>query len=175
MDLDVWPRRDGAPHAGEARWNGALLPCALGRAGIRTDKREGDNATPTGRFAFRRVLFRADRIDPVATALPAQPIGSDDGWCDDVADPAYNRQVRLPHAARHEKLWRADGLYDLVLVIGHNDDPVVPGAGSAIFIHVARPDWSSTEGCVAFRLDDLRRILAGADASSGVRVHQVPR
>ncbi|MCC7048580.1 MAG: L,D-transpeptidase family protein [Alphaproteobacteria bacterium] len=171
MDLDVWPRGDGVPHHGEARWNGAMLPCALGRAGIRADKREGDSATPAGDFAFRRVLYRPDREAMPLARLAAAPIGEHDGWCDDPADPAYNRPVRLPYAARHERLWRPDGLYDLVLVIGHNDDPPVAGRGSAIFVHVARPDWGGTEGCIAFRVADLRRILAEGGPESRVRVH----
>lgn len=175
MDLDVWPKPGGAPHRGEARWNGLLLPCALGRAGIRADKKEGDNATPAGRFALRRALFRADRIAQPATRLPLQEIGADDGWCDDAADPAYNRQVRLPYPARHERLWRDDAIYDLIVVIGHNDDPVVPGAGSAIFLHVARPDWSGTEGCVAFRLEHLRRIVEECDTQGCARIHRRPR
>lgn len=175
MDLDVWPRSDGVPHHGEARWNGAMLPCAIGRAGIRGDKREGDNATPLGDFAFRRVLYRPDREKIPATRLEAMPIGEHDGWCDDPADPAYNRPVPLPCPAGHERLWRPDRLYDLVLVIGHNDDPPVAGKGSAIFVHVARPDWGATEGCIAFRVEDLRRILATCDPTSRVRVHAAPR
>jgi L,D-peptidoglycan transpeptidase YkuD (ErfK/YbiS/YcfS/YnhG family) len=91
--------------------------------------------------------------------LPTAPIAADDGWCDDPADPAYNRPVRLPYAGRHERLWRDDRLYDLVLVIGHNDDPVVAGAGSAVFVHVARPDWAPTAGCVALALPDLLTLL----------------
>ena len=174
MDLDVWPRRDGAPHQGEARWNGAFVPCALGRAGLRVVKREGDDATPIGVFPFRRVLYRPDRVLAPAARLPIAPIGESDGWCDDPADPAYNRQVHLPYSARHEMLWRADALYDLVVVIGHNDDPVVAGAGSAIFVHVARPDWSGTEGCIAFRVEDLRRILAASDPTTLLRVHAAP-
>lgn len=173
MILDVWPVPGAEPHRGAARWGDRLLPCALGKSGVRADKREGDHATPLGLFPFRQVLYRPDREALPPTALPARAITMDDGWCDDVADPAYNRPVALPHAARHEVLWRADGLYDLVLVIGHNDDPVVRGAGSAVFVHVARPDWGGTEGCVAFRVEDLRRILSEADATCAIRIHPV--
>lgn len=127
---------------------------------MRRDKREGDGATPVGRFPLHRLLYRRDRLPAVpATALPASPIARDDGWCDDPGDPAYNRPVRLPFAAGHEKLWREDGLYDLVVVLGHNDDPPVPGLGSAIFLHVARPGYEPTEGCVALALDDLLDLL----------------
>ena len=137
----------GEPGCGTLFWNGKSYPCALGRAGVLAAKREGDGATPAGSFAFRHALWRPDRWPaPPLTRLPLAAIGPDDGWCDDPGDPAYNRAVRLPHPARHERMWRDDALYDLV--IGHNDDPPLPGAGSAIFVHVARPDFAPTEGCV---------------------------
>lgn len=141
-------------------WPAGRVRCALGRTGLVVDKREGDGATPAGVFPLRRVLYRPDRVAAPETGLPVRPITADDGWCDDPGDPAYNRLVRLPYPGRHERLWRDDGLYDLVAVIGHNDDPVVPGRGSAIFLHVAKPDHAPTEGCVALALDDLRRLLA---------------
>lgn len=140
-------------------WPGGKVRCALGRGGIRSDKREGDGATPVGCFPLRRLLYRADRLDQPPTALPAQPIYPDDGWCDDAGDPCYNRPVKLPYAASHERMWRDDGVYDLVVVLGHNDDPPVPGAGSAIFLHLARPGYSPTEGCVALERDDLIGLL----------------
>ena len=137
------------------------LRCALGRGGVRTDKREGDGATPTGCLPLREVLYRADRIEPPATALPRRPIAETDGWGDDPADPAgYNRPVTLPHPFGHERLWRDDGLYDLIVVLGHNDSPPVPGLGSAIFLHVARPGLLPTEGCVALPLPDLLALVA---------------
>ena len=92
--------------------------------------------------------------------MPLEPIAPDDGWCDDPADADYNRMVRLPHPARCEELWRDDALYDLIGVLGWNDAPVVRGRGSAIFLHVARPDFAPTEGCVALAATDLRAVLA---------------
>lgn len=144
---------------GRLDWPGGSFRCALGRGGIRSDKREGDGATPVGRFALRRVLWRADRLPRPETGLPVSPIAPDDGWCDDPADPAYNRPVKRPYAASHEELWREDHVYDVIVVMGHNDDPVVPGLGSAVFMHVARPDWAPTAGCVALPLPDLLRLL----------------
>ena len=143
-------------------WGAGRRRCALGKGGVRPDKHEGDGATPVGRFLLRRLLVRPDRGPAPATALPTTAIAPDDGWCDDPADPAYNRPVRLPHPARHERMWRDDALYDLVIVIGHNDDPPVPGLGSAVFIHLARPDWGPTEGCVALARPDLVDLLAVA-------------
>jgi L,D-peptidoglycan transpeptidase YkuD (ErfK/YbiS/YcfS/YnhG family) len=140
---------------------GTSYRCALGRGGIRADKREGDGATPLGRFPLRRALYRPDRLTPPSTLLPIAPLAVADGWCDDPAHPDYNRPVTLPHPGRCEALWRDDGLYDLLVVLGHNDDPPVAGAGSAIFLHVARPDYAPTEGCVAVSLPDLMAVLAG--------------
>jgi L,D-peptidoglycan transpeptidase YkuD (ErfK/YbiS/YcfS/YnhG family) len=134
--------------------------CAIGRGGIRPDKQEGDGATPRATLALRRVLYRADRGRAPACAVPVEPIGRADGWCDDSADPAYNRPVTLPYAGRHEELWREDGLYDIVGVLGWNDAPVVRGRGSAIFLHIARPDYAPTEGCIALSPADLRAALA---------------
>jgi L,D-peptidoglycan transpeptidase YkuD (ErfK/YbiS/YcfS/YnhG family) len=144
---------------GEVRWLDRSTPCALGRSGIRIDKREGDGATPAGCFPLRRVLYRADRIARPRTGLPTAALNPNVGWCDDPADAAYNKPVRLPYAARHERLWRDDALYDLLAIIRYNDDPAEPSRGSAIFLHVARPDFAPTEGCVAMRLGDLAELL----------------
>ena len=133
---------------------------ALGRGGISGAKREGDGVTPAGIFPLRQVLYRPDRMARPPTALAALPLVPSDGWCDNPADPAhYNRPVTLPHPARAERLWRDDGLYDLLVVIGYNDAPPVPGLGSAIFLHVSRPDYAPTEGCVALALPHLLQVL----------------
>jgi L,D-peptidoglycan transpeptidase YkuD (ErfK/YbiS/YcfS/YnhG family) len=154
----------GALSVGEERF-----ACALGRGGLVVDKREGDGGTPCGRFSLREVLWRPDRGPAPVTGLGLSEIRPGDGWCDDPADPEYNRRVRLPHTGRCETLWREDRLYDLLAVIGWNDDPPAAGLGSAIFLHVARegPEgFEPTEGCVALRKDDLREVLArlGEDA-----------
>lgn len=154
---------------GYARLGRTMFACAVGSSGIVSDKREGDGGTPTGTFAVRRLMYRHDRVGRPRTALPAQPIQQAHGWCDDPASPHYNRQVRRSSAWRHEALWRADGLYDLVLAIGHNDRPANPGHGSAVFVHVARPDYAPTEGCVAFGIDDMLRLVARL--RPGDRVH----
>lgn len=150
------------PQRGVARLGARGFPCVLGRSGIRADKTEGDGATPTGRYALRRVLFRADRVAAPRTALPVQPIARDDGWCDAPTDSAYNRPVKLPYPASAEEMWRSDHLYDVVVVVGHNDDPVKAHAGSAIFLHLAAETGDPTAGCVAFARDDLLTILQTA-------------
>lgn len=154
---------------GRVSYGGLSFECALGGGGCRTDKREGDDATPIGTWPIRQVLYRADRIERLATALPVAVIGREDGWCDAPADANYNRKVRHPYPASAEHLWRDDDLYDVVAVLGHNDDPVVPGAGSAIFLHVASAGYAPTAGCIALRLADLLALLA-APGLTAVRV-----
>jgi L,D-peptidoglycan transpeptidase YkuD (ErfK/YbiS/YcfS/YnhG family) len=158
MELIVTAESKGATQ-GWATLNGQRFRCALGRGGIIADKREGDRGTPVGAFPLRRLLVRTDKGRQPATRLPVTVIEEDDGWCDAPEDIAYNRAVALPYAASHERLWRGDHLYDLVLVIGHNDDPVVPFMGSAVFVHLAHADYRPTEGCIAFDRPDLEKIL----------------
>ena len=152
------------------RWRGRRFACTIGWGGVRSNKREGDGATPSGRFALRRVLYRPDRLAPPHTALPIAPLSPRDGWCDDPGHPLYNRPLRRPHDARHEELWRSDRVYDLIVILGHNDAPVVPGLGSAVFLHVAQPDYAPTAGCVAVAAGDLLAILAGVDRRTCLRV-----
>lgn len=163
MELTVHP-------TGEAEWSGQRFRCALGRTGVSSDKREGDGATPAGVCPMRRVLYRADRVATPDTALPASPLRPEDGWCDDPLDGNYNLHIILPYDGRHERLWRDDGIYDLIVVLGHNDDPPVPGLGSAIFLHLARPEYAATEGCIALGENDLRAVLAQCGTGSIVRV-----
>ncbi len=133
---------------------------ALGYGGIRADKQEGDGGTPTGLLPLRMVLYRPDRQAAPACAVPVRALAPEDGWCDDTGDASYNRLVRLPIDARAEGLWREDGVYDIIGVLGWNDDPVRPGFGSAIFLHAARSDYAPTEGCIALSLEDLISALA---------------
>ncbi len=135
-------------------------PACFGRAGISAAKVEGDFATPAGLLPLRRVLYRADRVAPPRAACPIEPISPEDGWCDDPRDPAYNRPVRLPYSGRHEELWRADGVYDVIGILGWNDAPPIRDRGSAIFLHVTTPSRAPTAGCIALDLSDLRQVLA---------------
>ena len=139
---------------------GMVFRVALGRGGVRADKQEGDGATPVGLLPLRRVLYRADRVRAPDCVVPTEPVAPADAWCDDTDRVNYNQMIRLPHDGHYEELWRQDGLYDLVGVLGWNDSPVQRGRGSAIFLHVARSDYAPTEGCIALALDDLRQLLA---------------
>lgn len=147
-----------------------VLPCALGRSGRSARKREGDGATPSGVWRPLLVLYRADRVTRPRTRLPVRPLRVDDGWCDAVGDRNYNRPVRHPYTASAERLWREDGLYDVIFVLDHNQRPRVQGAGSAIFVHVARPGYSPTEGCVALARHHLLLVLTKMGAGSRVTI-----
>ena len=141
-------------------WGAGPRRAAIGPGGIAVKRGEGDGITPRGAWPVREILYRADRIAAPRVLLPLRALQPDDGWCDAPNDPGYNRLVKLPYPASAETMWRDDHLYDLVAVLGFNDDPVRPGAGSAIFLHVARPDYSHTQGCVALALPDVLAALA---------------
>ncbi|XDZ65731.1 L,D-transpeptidase [Alphaproteobacteria bacterium LSUCC0684] len=144
------------------------IPCRIGRNGIipAGDKREGDGCTPAGDWSLRSVFFRADRLDEPRTSLECRPITRLDGWCDEGDHPAYNTLVQLPFAASHEALWRQDGAYDIIVVLGYNDDPVQPHRGSAIFFHCLAEGQTETAGCVAIRRDDMLEVLAMISADA---------
>jgi L,D-peptidoglycan transpeptidase YkuD (ErfK/YbiS/YcfS/YnhG family) len=152
-------------------WQGHTYHCAIGRGGLAPEgrKKEGDGCTPCGTFRLRRLYYRADKVAPghLPAGLNPTPLSQEDGWCDDPGDRAYNTFVKLPYAGRHERLWRPDDdLYDLIIPLSYNDGPIVRGAGSAIFMHVARPGYLPTAGCVALDKHDLLAILATVDADS---------
>lgn len=136
------------------------LKCALGRSGIRATKREGDGATPRGSFGFESAYFRRDHLRRPVTRLAVQATKPDDGWCDATDDRNYNRFVKHPYPASAEHLWRRDGLYDVVVVIGYNRRPRYRAKGSAIFMHVAEKSFRPTEGCVALTRRDLLKVVA---------------
>lgn len=134
--------------------------CSIGPAGIVEDKCEGDDATPAGIFLLKSVFYRKDRIKKPKTGLPCAVIETDDGWCDDPLDRNYNRPVKLPYPASAEQMWREDHVYDICVILGHNDDPPVPHKGSAIFFHLAHDDYRATQGCVALSYRDMVEVLA---------------
>jgi L,D-peptidoglycan transpeptidase YkuD (ErfK/YbiS/YcfS/YnhG family) len=135
------------------------LPVALGRGGIKANKREGDGGTPRGTFRLKRLWWRSDRLPRPLTALPVRPIGRQDAWSEDPRDRRYNRPVRRRVGEPGDRLWREDHLYDLIIEIDHNDRPRVAGRGSAVFIHLARPGFSPTAGCVGLEQNRLLRLL----------------
>lgn len=157
---------------GTFRSDMAAFACTLGRGSViaAEDKREGDGASPIGKWRMKRVFYRPDRVERPKSDLPIVPLRETDGWCDAADHPLYNRPVTLPFAASHEQLWREDHAYDVIVELAHNDDPVVPGLGSAIFVHVAHDDGRATEGCVALSLNDLLAVLQSATPKTFIEI-----
>jgi L,D-peptidoglycan transpeptidase YkuD (ErfK/YbiS/YcfS/YnhG family) len=166
-DFSLTASADGSFKAGDL-----VSICAIGRGGVidASEKREGDGASPLGNWRVKRVFYRADRIARPETDLPVIPLKPSDGWCDAVDHPLYNRPITLPFAASHEKLWREDHAYDVIVELAHNDNPVVPGLGSAIFFHLQHEDGRPTEGCVAVSLEDMLEVLARASAETFLEI-----
>jgi L,D-peptidoglycan transpeptidase YkuD (ErfK/YbiS/YcfS/YnhG family) len=154
--------KPGDPRRGWLMAGPLAVPVALGRGGIRANKREGDGGTPRGSFRLRRLWWRADRLPRPRTLLPVRRIRSNDGWCEDPRDRHYNQPIRLPADRPGDRLWRSDRLYDLIVELDHNTRPRVAGRGSAVFVHVARPGFAPTAGCVALKPDALLRLIVRA-------------
>jgi L,D-peptidoglycan transpeptidase YkuD (ErfK/YbiS/YcfS/YnhG family) len=144
---------------GVLSWPQGSARAAVGRAGVTARKKEGDGATPSGVFPLVAAFYRADRISPPRTRLSLRALSPSSAWGNDPADRDSNRLVSLPHAGHAEPMWLDDAVYDLLVVIGYNLNPVVPGAGSAIFLHVAHPDFSATAGCIAVEKQILVRLM----------------
>lgn len=143
-------------------FNSKSLPCRIGRDGFipQAKGREGDWKTPLGTYQLRYGLYRADRLPgPPPSPLSFWPIQNNDGWCDDSNDAAYNRLIRLPYPASHEVMTKESGVYDIVIVLGHNDNPPKPNKGSAIFLHITHPDMRPTAGCVAIEPEVMVTLL----------------
>jgi L,D-peptidoglycan transpeptidase YkuD (ErfK/YbiS/YcfS/YnhG family) len=163
------------PHRGLLRCGPLTLKCALGRSGVTYLKREGDGATPAGRLRLLCLILRPDRGLRPRAILPCRVMRPNDGWCEDPRSGLYNRPVRLPNAAGHETMWRADHLYDIVGVLDWNISPRVHGRGSAIFLHLVRPGYRPTAGCIALERRDLRLLLAAVGPRAEFVVGGKPR
>ncbi len=174
-DVIVFARSQRAA-LGKLSIGGLTMPCALGQTGSVYRKREGDGGTPIGRWPIETIMFRPDRRYPRCRPqiAAAQPLRPDFGWCDAVGDRNYNRRINHPYDASAERLWRDDGLYDIIVVLGHNRRPRVQGHGSAIFLHAAKHDelgrLQPTAGCVALRKRGLLILLSRIRRSSRVRI-----
>lgn len=158
-----------APPRGRLFAGFTSFPCAIGAASVSRRKSEGDLASPVGHFRLVGGFFRPTGARPTAP-WPLQPIREADGWCDDPQSPAYNRPMRLPSRYNCEKLWRNDGLYDLVIVLDYNLWPRRRWKGSAIFLHCARPEFAPTAGCIALGPEDLRKLLPRLSAQAVLTV-----
>lgn len=159
---------------GQLMCNIGTFDCTLGRTGVTHDKTEGDGKTPIGIFPLQYLLWRSDRAPQPETGLPTYELKPDTGWCEDPAEADYNRQVVLPHTGACDTMTRDDHLYDYTVIIGYNDDPVIPGKGSAIFMHLAREDFTPTAGCVGLKRDDLLKVLKHLTPASTITILPPP-
>jgi L,D-peptidoglycan transpeptidase YkuD (ErfK/YbiS/YcfS/YnhG family) len=162
----VLDRRRGRLVAGSI-----VVACALGRTGQTRSKREGDGASPIGSFALGQAFYRSDQLPRPRTGLPLRATRKSDGWCDDPGDRRYNCRVTLPVPSSHETLWREDRVYDVVVDIAWNRGPIHRGRGSAIFLHLARPGFEPTAGCVAVDRAVIARLLATIGPHTRIVIH----
>lgn len=146
-------------HSARLQWGQVIVSAVIGKAGISCRKREGDGASPAGAYDLRPGFFRFDRLGRIKSGLPMKPVSRRMGWSDAPRSGRYNRPVPAGSPESHETLWRDDHVYDVVIPTSHNQRPRILGAGSAIFLHLSRPDCQPTEGCVAIGLADMRRLL----------------
>ena len=142
--------------------------CSIGRSGFSKNKQEGDGFTPIGSFKIEKIYYRSDKIDNLETKINKFQIHELDGWCDDSSQKEYNKLIRFPYNFSAEKLYRDDSLYNIVCVLNYNTNPIIPGLGSAIFIHVAKGEYASTEGCVALKQKDLIFLLGLIDNNTEI-------
>jgi L,D-peptidoglycan transpeptidase YkuD (ErfK/YbiS/YcfS/YnhG family) len=160
-------------------FHGSMYRCALGKNGVSSNKQEGDGKTPLGTFKLRRAFYRRDKTESencfgVSSYLNCTATETTFGWVDEPKDPLYNQFVYLPYNASHEELYlQSSSVYDLMAVIGYNDDPVVPYAGSAIFFHVASSGYGSTAGCVSMAISDLITVLSGVQRDTWMIIKEL--
>ena len=144
-------------------FRGDRFQCSIGRSGFSKNKREGDGFTPIGSFYIENIYYRSDRINNLDSKINKNIIHESHGWCDDPSQKEYNQLVQFPFNFSAEKLYRNDSLYDVVGVLNYNNNPIMPGLGSAIFIHIAKDDYGPTEGCIALKQEDLLYLLSLID------------
>jgi L,D-peptidoglycan transpeptidase YkuD (ErfK/YbiS/YcfS/YnhG family) len=149
----------GDPRQGRLTAGGQTVPVALGRGGIKANKYEGDGGTPRGTFRPRQLWWRADRHPRPRTFLSVRPIAPEDAWCEDPKSRHYNRPIRLERGRDGDRLRRDDHLYDFIVEIDHNNSPRIKGRGSAVFLHLARENFSPTAGCVSMTKSAMLRLL----------------
>jgi L,D-peptidoglycan transpeptidase YkuD (ErfK/YbiS/YcfS/YnhG family) len=145
--------------------------CALGKAGIKKKEKEGDNVTPKGIFKITSMYYRPDRIKNIITAVKKIKIKKNMGWCDDPDSHFYNQQISLPNKFGHEKLYRNDHLYDLILFINYNTNPIIKNKGSAIFIHIAKKNYKKTKGCIALKKKHLIELISKIKKNTQIKIN----
>ena len=157
--------------SGYLKYKNVKFRCALGKGGIKKKKEEGDNITPKGTFKLTKIYYRHDKIKNITTSIKKIKIKKDMGWCDDPESKFYNKQIRLPNKFGHEKLYRNDNLYDLILVLNYNTNPIIKNKGSAIFIHVAKNSYKKTKGCIALKREDLIKLVSQVRKDTKIKIN----
>jgi L,D-peptidoglycan transpeptidase YkuD (ErfK/YbiS/YcfS/YnhG family) len=145
---------------GYLKYKNFKFRCALGKGGIKKKVKEGDNITPKGIFKIIKIYYRPDKINKIISSIKKIKIKKNMGWCDDPSSSYYNKQVKLPSKYNHERLYRKDNLYDLILVLNYNTNPIIKNKGSAIFLHIAKKKYQPTKGCIAFKKQDLIQLTS---------------
>ena len=145
---------------GYLKYKNFKFRCALGKGGIKKKVKEGDNITPKGIFKIIKIYYRPDKINKIISSIKKIKIKQNMGWCDDPSSSYYNKQVKLPSKYNHERLYRKDNLYDLILVLNYNTNPIIKKKGSAIFLHIAKKKYQPTKGCVALKKQDLMQLTS---------------
>ena len=144
--------------------------CSLGKNGVKKNKVEGDKCTPSGIYRLKQVFYRADRIKKITTNIKKIKIKKNMGWCDDSSSRKYNQLIKIPTKFSHEKLYRKDRIYDIIVVLNYNMNPVIKKKGSAIFMHIAKKNYSKTLGCIGLKKNDLLEILNKVKKNNKIKI-----
>ncbi len=156
---------------GYLKYKNLKFRCALGKAGVKKKEKEGDNITPKGIFKITKIYYREDKIKNITSVLKKIKIKKNMGWCDDPNSQLYNQQITLPNKYSHEKLYRNDNLYDLILVLNYNSNPIIKNKGSAIFIHIAKNSYKKTKGCIALKKVHLIELISKIKKNTKVKIN----
>ena len=151
-------------------YNNYKVKCALGKRGIGNKKKEGDLITPKGSFKINGILYRPDKVKNLITKLRKKMINKKMGWCDDPKSKKYNQLIKLPFKFNFEKLYRNDDIYDIIFILSFNTNPIIKNKGSAIFIHIAKKDYSPTKGCVAIKKNDIKKLAREINRKTIVKI-----
>ena len=157
--------------SGLIKYKNFKFRCALGKAGIGEKKQEGDNVTPAGNFKIVQIYYRSDRVKKISSKLRAIEITKNMGWCDDPNSKNYNQLINLPSRYGHEKLFKKNNIYDIIVVLNYNMKPVIKNKGSAIFIHVAKKTYQPTQGCIALKKNDLLKLLSNVRKNIKIKIN----
>ena len=156
--------------SGYLKYKNFKFRCALGKGGIKQKEREGDFITPKGKFKLIKIYYRSDRIKKINSTLKKIKIKKNMGWCDDVSSNYYNKQIKINKKIGHEKLHREDNVYDIIVVLNYNLNPIIKGKGSAIFLHVAKKNYNKTQGCIALKKNELLYLVSKIKKNTQIRI-----